>query len=128
MSGQVSPQPIEAMGRPAQKTGTISLGRTHWPGGRLGRCRRPGGLMALLGVRFQLGLPGRKFGERRVGVGLLLALPALRRLAAILGVVAVLLVMTMVLAMILRKSGPVSGTPFAARIGMALALVARFRQ
>src|SRR5580704_7391537 len=60
-------------------------------------------LMALLGVCLQLGLQGRKFGERGVGVRLLLAFAALRRLAAILVVVAVLLVMTMILAMVSRK-------------------------
>ena len=87
---------------------------------------RAGGhaLVALLGVCLQLGLQRRKLGERRVGVGLLLA--ARRRLAVILVVVAVLLVLAMTLAMtlalalamVLRKGRrPISGTPFAARFG-----------
>jgi hypothetical protein len=92
--------------------------------------------MALFGVCLQLGLQGRKLGERRVGVGLLLPLAALRRLAAILVVAAVPLVVAVILAlvlamfpaMVLRKGRrPVSATPFAARFGTALALVARFR-
>jgi hypothetical protein len=88
--------------------------------------------MALLGICLQLGFQGRKLGERRIGVGLFLALAALRRLAAILVVVALLLVMPIVLAMfsamVLRKGRrPVSGTPLAARFGAALALLARFR-
>ena len=95
-------------------------------------------LMALLGICLQLGFQGRKLGERRVGVGLFLAL------AAILVVVALLLVMPMILAMVLpivlpmilamfsamalRKGRrPVSRTPFAARFGTVFALVARFR-
>jgi hypothetical protein len=93
-------------------------------------------LVALLGICLQLGFQGRKLGERRVGVGLFLALAALGRLAAILVVVSLLLVMPMILAMVLPmfsamvlgKGGrPVSGTPLAARFGTALALVARFR-
>jgi hypothetical protein len=96
--------------------------------------------MALLGICLQLGFQGRKLGERRIGVGLFLALAALRRLAAILVVVALLLVMPMILAMVLpvvlamfsamvlcKGRRPVSATPFAARFGTVLALVARFR-
>jgi len=91
-------------------------------------------LMALLGICLQLGFQGRKLGERRVGVGLFLAL------AAILVVVALLLVMPMILAMVLpmilamfsamalcKGRRPVSRTPFAARFGTVFALVARFR-
>jgi hypothetical protein len=73
--------------------------------------------MALLGVCLQLGLQGRKLGKRRVGVGLLLALPALRRLPAILMVVAVLVALVLV-ALVLAILGvgrrPVTGAPFAA--------------
>jgi hypothetical protein len=88
--------------------------------------------VALLGICLQLGLQGRKLGKRRVGVWLFLALAALGRPAAILVVVALLLVLPIVLAMfsamvLCKGRRPVSGTPFAARFGTSLALVARFR-
>jgi hypothetical protein len=98
--------------------------------------------MALLGVRLQLGLQGRELGKRRIGVGLLLALPALRRFAPVIGVVAVIMAVTlvlpvvrtvvvlaMVLAVLLAILGE-SRRPFAgrfgARIGSAVTGLARF--
>ena len=78
--------------------------------------------MALLGVCLQLGLQGRKLGKRRIGVRLLLALPALGRLPAILGVVvamvliAVVLIAVLLAALILAILGK-GRRPFATRFG-----------
>src|SRR5450755_1622280 len=100
--------------------------------------------MALLGVRLQLGLQGCELGKRRIGVGLLLALPALRRFAPVIGVVAVLVavallmtvtlvlpvVCTMVLLAVLLAILGESRRPFAgrfgARLGSAVTGLARF--
>ncbi len=54
-------------------------------------------LMRLLGIRLQLGLQGCELGKRRIGVGLLLALPALRRFAPVIGFLAVLVAMALLM-------------------------------